>query len=123
MTQTLDPPSKGYIPFATNAISAGTSLAPFTAEPPWPVAVRRPFFAGLGLQIRFLKGLAEPSEACARLDRHQQRFAGLAVPAEADGRAHGWGGRERASSTAILLLDPGHHIAVTEVGLEIWIGV
>ena len=123
MPQALDPPFRGYIPFATDAIRAGTPLAPFTAEPPWPVAVRRPFFAGLGMQIRFLKGLAEHSEASGRLDRRQQRFARLAVPAEADGRARGWGGRERAASTAILLLDPGHHIAVTEVGLEIWIGV
>ena len=40
-------------------------------------------------QIRFLEGLAEPTKACARLDRHQQRFARLAFHAEADGRARG----------------------------------
>ena len=34
MPQALDPPSKGYLPFATNAIGAGTPLAPSTVEPP-----------------------------------------------------------------------------------------
>jgi hypothetical protein len=39
------------------------------------------------MQIRFLDGLAEHSKASGRLDRHQQRFARHAVPAEADGLA------------------------------------
>ena len=75
------------------------------------------------MQIRILDGLAEHSKASGRPDRHQHRFARHAVPAEADWLARGWGGGERAAPAAILLLDPGHHVAVTEVGLEIWIGL
>lgn len=122
LAQAFQPPTQGHLVITIALPVPEPPPAPFSAafvgNPHGP----QPSFAGF-VRPR-IQGVAERVDASGGRPRHQPLFRRPTLAVQQTGRRFlDWAGSLAAAAAPVFLLDPGHHVPVGEVSLEIRIGI